>query len=467
MTASERKHGGDNLGMRRQEDITDYLIVGAGAMGMAFADVVFSERPDAQITIVDRRAKPGGHWNDAYPFVALHQPAAFYGVTSARLGAGGADLASHAQILAYYEQVMNRFLASGRVRFLPMCEHRGDGRVVSTVDDSFTVDFTVRERTVNASYMNVAVPATHGPRYEVDPEVPLVPPNGLAHIGRAWRRYVVIGAGKTGIDAILFLLDHGVEPERIHWIAPHSAWLWNRAVLQPGNAATELLREAEAIVDADSVDDFFLRLERQGSVLRIDPEELPEKWRCATVNWRELEALRRIQQVVQLGRVQRITASEIQLERGSVATDAQTLHIDCTADGLARLEAKPLFSETEITLQSLFMCQQVFSAALTAKLALLNLSDEQRNAICEVVPHPEYKEDLPTCLTASLSNVVKAHRHAPLWLRRCRLNFLSHESLGSYLRSAYVARSVVPKAQLAVKRLLDDEPCRDHATPQP
>ncbi|WP_052368236.1 NAD(P)/FAD-dependent oxidoreductase [Algiphilus aromaticivorans] len=453
--------------MRRQEDITDYLIVGAGAMGMAFADVVFSERPDAQITIVDRRAKPGGHWNDAYPFVALHQPAAFYGVTSARLGAGGADLASHAQILAYYEQVMNRFLASGRVRFLPMCEHRGGGRVVSTVDDSFTVDFTVRERTVNASYMNVAVPATHGPRYEVDPEVPLVPPNGLAHIGRAWRRYVVIGAGKTGIDAILFLLDHGVEPERIHWIAPHSAWLWNRAVLQPGNAATELLREAQAIVDADSVDDFFLRLERQGSVLRIDPEELPEKWRCATVNWRELEALRRIQQVVQLGRVQRITASEIQLERGSVATDAQTLHIDCTADGLARLEAKPLFSETEITLQSLFMCQQVFSAALTAKLALLNLSDEQRNAICEVVPHPEYKEDLPTCLTASLSNVVKAHRHAPLWLRRCRLNFLSHESLGSYLRSAYVARSVVPKAQLAVKRLLDDEPCRDHATPQP
>lgn len=441
-------------GMHRQEAATDYLIVGAGAMGMAFADVIFSERPDANITIVDRRAKPGGHWNDAYPFVALHQPAAFYGVSSAQLGKGGADLASHSQIMAYYEQVMNRFLASGRVRFLPMCEHLGEGRVRSVVDDHSGVDFSVRERIVNASYMNVAVPATHPPRYEVDPEVPLVPPNGLARIDRAWRRYVVIGAGKTGIDAILFLLDHGVKADRIHWIAPHSAWLWNRSVLQPGSAATELLSEARTIINADSVDDFFLRLEQQGSVFRIDPEVLPEKWRCATVNQRELEALRKITQVVQLGRVARITASAIELERGSMATDTQTLHVDCTADGLARLEPKPLFSAKEITLQSLFMCQQVFSAALTAKLSLLKLSDEERNAICEVVPHPEHKEDLPQCLVTSLANSLEAHRHAPLWLRRCRLNFLSHEPLGRYLRSAFAARKVVPEARLATQRLL-------------
>jgi cation diffusion facilitator CzcD-associated flavoprotein CzcO len=41
---------------------------------------------DAHITIIDRHAKPGGHWNDAYPFVALHQPSAFYGVNSLELG---------------------------------------------------------------------------------------------------------------------------------------------------------------------------------------------------------------------------------------------------------------------------------------------------------------------------------------------------------------------------------------------
>ncbi|MEL6216216.1 MAG: FAD/NAD(P)-binding protein, partial [Pseudomonadota bacterium] len=47
---------------------TDYLVVGSGAVGMAFADILLSES-DADIVIVDRHDKPGGHWNDAYPFV--------------------------------------------------------------------------------------------------------------------------------------------------------------------------------------------------------------------------------------------------------------------------------------------------------------------------------------------------------------------------------------------------------------
>ena len=39
---------------------TDYLIVGAGAMGMAFADTLVSES-DARVVIVDRGHQPGGH----------------------------------------------------------------------------------------------------------------------------------------------------------------------------------------------------------------------------------------------------------------------------------------------------------------------------------------------------------------------------------------------------------------------
>ena len=50
---------------------TDYLVVGSGAVGMAFADTLLDES-DAHITLVDRRAAPGGHWNDAYAFVGLH-----------------------------------------------------------------------------------------------------------------------------------------------------------------------------------------------------------------------------------------------------------------------------------------------------------------------------------------------------------------------------------------------------------
>ena len=59
--------------------VSDYLVVGAGAMGMAFTDVLMTET-DATVAIVDRHSHPGGHWNDSYPFVRLHQPSSFYGV---------------------------------------------------------------------------------------------------------------------------------------------------------------------------------------------------------------------------------------------------------------------------------------------------------------------------------------------------------------------------------------------------
>ena len=39
----------------------DYLVVGAGAMGLAFADTLVSES-DATVVVVDRNDQPGGHW---------------------------------------------------------------------------------------------------------------------------------------------------------------------------------------------------------------------------------------------------------------------------------------------------------------------------------------------------------------------------------------------------------------------
>ena len=54
--------------------VSDYLVVGAGAMGMAFTDVLMNET-ETTVIIVDRHGRPGGHWNDSYPFVAA--PAVF------------------------------------------------------------------------------------------------------------------------------------------------------------------------------------------------------------------------------------------------------------------------------------------------------------------------------------------------------------------------------------------------------
>ena len=64
---------------------TDYLVVGAGASGLAFVDTLVAET-DAEVAVIDRGDAPGGHWLHAYPFVRLHTPSAYYGVNSLMLG---------------------------------------------------------------------------------------------------------------------------------------------------------------------------------------------------------------------------------------------------------------------------------------------------------------------------------------------------------------------------------------------
>ena len=91
---------------------TDYLVIGCGAVAMSFVDTMLDES-DASFVIVDNHHAPGGHWNDAYPFVRLHQPSHFYGVASTALGnkqkdtvgsnAGYYELASGAEVQSYFE----------------------------------------------------------------------------------------------------------------------------------------------------------------------------------------------------------------------------------------------------------------------------------------------------------------------------------------------------------------------------
>ena len=83
--------------------------------------------------MVDRRHAAGGHWLDAYPFVRLHQASAFYGVASTMLGHGriqSADpeqglreRATAGEAIAYYQQMLDRMIASGRVEFHLGCEY--------------------------------------------------------------------------------------------------------------------------------------------------------------------------------------------------------------------------------------------------------------------------------------------------------------------------------------------------------
>jgi len=418
----------------RHELETDYLVVGAGAVGWAFADEIISQSKDLRVILVDRRAKPGGHWNDAYRFVRLHQPAAYYGVNSEVLESGVEDLASGPKILAYYERVMEKLCATGRVSFYPQCEYEGEGRFRSLVADELSYQVTVRRKTVDACYSKITVPSSTPPNYDVAEGVSLVPINGLSRLVRPWSRYVVIGAGKTGIDAVLYLLGRSVDPERITWVIPNPTWMINRDFIFPEPACRLLSDVLRVLAEVQTGEEMLRRCEELGWFFRLDESLWPTRYRCATVTPGELDELRRVQHIVRMGRVSRIEASEIILAEGRLPTGKDTLHIDCAADGLVKRPGRTVFDGDRITLQPLIQCQQIFSAALTALIELRHSDDETKNSCSVPVPHPELPEDMLSGLLLGFSNQRRWFKPYLWWLMRSRLSIVRHMSLFGKLR---------------------------------
>ncbi len=424
---------------------TDYLVIGSGAAGLAFTDTLIDET-DAHVTIVDRHGKPGGHWNDAYSFVTLHQPSAFYGVNSTELGSrrkdtiglnkGLYELASGPEISGYYDRVMNhKLLASGRVAYHPMCNHLGDGEFESILSGERT-RVTVRKKLVDATYFSPAVPSTHTPRFEVAPGVRLVPPNALPQLwhgqrpGGLPRRFVIVGAGKTAMDAAVWLINSGASPEAIQWVMPRDSWLVNRITTQP---AAEFFKEAiggqadqmEAFAKASSTEDLFLRLEACGAVLRIHRDHTPTMFHLATITPGEVEVLRRIDNVIRLGRVQNIHPDHMLLDHGRVAVAPDTLFVDCTASAVEPRPMQPIFQgDNKIVLQLVRLPQPAFSAALVAYVEAHYEGDKKKNSLCGTVPFPHTLDDYPRAMMVNMMNQFQWGQDKELrqWVRESRLD---------------------------------------------
>jgi len=415
----------------------DYLIRGAGATSMAFADTLLSET-NATMAIVDRHHRPGGHWNDAYPFVRLHQPSGSYGVNSRSLGTGAKDevglnkgyyeLASGQEVLSHFDLAMNeRFLPSGRVHYFPMSDLAEDGTVTGLLSGATSV--IKGRKFVDGTHSRMEVPSTRKPAYAVATDITCVPLNELPRIARPHAAYVVIGAGKTAMDACTWLLQNGANPESIRWIMPRDFWLLNRANVQPGNeffalAAKDLADQAEAIANATTIDDVFLDLESRGNIRRIDPAVKPEGYHCAIVSDLELEQLRRIRNIVRLGHVTRIDSGQIVLERGSIPTGPDVLHIDCSATGIPRLTSKPVFDGNRITLQFVRFCQPVFSAAFIGHIEAAFEDEAEKNAICQPQAIPNVPRDYLEVMRVEFANRLRWTQYPQLgaWLAQTRLD---------------------------------------------
>ena len=435
----------------------DYLVIGAGAMGVAFADEVLASDKAARIVMLDKHARAGGHWNDAYSFVKLHQPAAFYGVNSEKLGPGGAALVSGTEVLNYYEHVLEKLTATGRLRFFPMCLSDGEDSFRSRVDPDVEWRVEVRRKIVDATYMKVEVPSIRPPLYEVAEGISLVPPNELPRVAEPPSGYVVIGAGKTAIDAVLFLLDQAVDPARIQWIMPNDAWLLNRAQIAPGRITRGAVERARAFAEAETLDEVFRAFEAQGSVLRLDPEVRPRNYRCATVSLEEFEKLKRVKNIVRMGRVKRIEKYAIVLEQGSTPTDGGKLHVDCSADGLAKRDVRPVFEGDRITLQSLFMCQQVFSASLIGRVEARIADEKAKNDLCQVVPHPNTPKDFLLASLVSNQNVERWLRAFPVWLLRSRLSLFSQDGLFRFVLGSLRAGKILAASTANMSKIFQQE----------
>ncbi len=459
----------------------DYLIVGSGAMGMAFADVILTET-DASVVMIDRHDKPGGHWNDAYPFVRLHSPSAFYGVSSMPLGNNAIDrwglnqglheLASAAEICGYYDHLMHRkFLPGGRMRYFPKCDYRGESRFVSLISGAGH-RVAVRKKVVDATHTETQVPATHPPAFGIDADVRCVPPNALPQLAAAHPHYVVLGGGKTGLDACLWLLEHEVPADAITWVVPRDPWLVDRTHLQPGDGFFEqrvgsIALQMELITEADSVPHLFRLLEASGQLLRLDPAVEPTMYRCATVTRAELARLREIEHVVRLGRVQRIRRGRAVLDRGVTDVPADALFINCTANGINQRAALPIFGRERVTLQAVRSCQPCLSAAFIGHLEATVGDDAEKNRLCTPIPYPNEPVDWLRMQLANLSNHYQWTRHAELrqWLANNRLDFNHGRASAADPTQAAIMERFRRSVGPAVARLREmlAEAAREHA----
>jgi hypothetical protein len=377
----------------------DYLVVGAGAMGMAFTDALI-DHADVRVALVDRKHGVGGHWLDAYPFVRLHQASVFYGVASTLLGGGRVqqqgpetglqERATVSEICAYYGHVLaDRMLASGKVEFFPSCDYIGDRQVVSRISGQ-RFEVTERCRVVDARYLAPDIPAETPAPFEVTGGARVIPVNDLVGLDEAPSQYVVVGAGKTATDACVWLLARGVDPDAICWVRPRDPWMLNRAVVQPDPAVFlgMVADTMQAAAAAPSLDALFLRLEETGIMLRVDRSVTPTMARAPTLATWELEQLRTLENVVRLGHIQCVQPGRIDLYGGSVAVARDALVVHCAAAGLKHPPSVPIWGQSAITLQAIRAGFPCFGAALAGYVEATREDDAEKNRLCPPTPYP-------------------------------------------------------------------------------
>ena len=192
---------------------------------------------------------------------------------------------------------------------------------------------------------------------------------------------------------------------------PRDNWLMNRAYLQPSDKFFEgsvggLATMFENIAAAESVKDLALRMEAAGLWLRLDPNVWPKMIHGAIVSEAEMELMRRVENRIRMGYVQRIEIDKMVLAEGEVDCGPHTLFVDCTAKGVPKgyLTDDPVISPTAISLKMVRLFQPAFSAAIIGYVEATVDDEAMKQRLTQTVEMPDTVEDWVESQIVSMAN---------------------------------------------------------------
>jgi len=400
----------------------DYLVIGAGLLGLGFTDELLNLKPDTKIIIVDKHSQAGGHWNDDYAFVRLHAPSESYGVMSQRLENGlppchgdTKERANRDDILNYFGKVLETMIETGQVRAFFNCFVEPDTSMIrSCTSSKKTFQVSVRKKIVDGTFMKVEIPVLRPPPYLVSAGATVVPPNYLFTLETEFPAYYVLGAGKTAMDSILWLMSRGVPADLVHWIVPRDVYVINRTCHEMPDKDQKRLLEALWAEEWSTGKQGLNIYEKHSVVLRIFADHEPTSLKYAILSQTEIAELRNVQNVVRLGHVQKVGLDSITLQHGSIPMPVGALCIDCTACAFhSRKDRRPIFSDKRITLQccvpSPLGSASVWSAmaATTAFVEAQPMTEDEKNILCT----PIITNDDPELILAGLYLNDKKRQH--------------------------------------------------------
>ena len=130
-------------------------------------------------------------------------------------------------------------------------------------------------------------------------------------------KYVVIGAGKTGADAIVYLQrEMNIDPANIAWVIAADVWMFDAG----GNGGNPFDWPKYMAKYENDMDKAAFTMEEKGMIVRLDKTVTPTRFRFPMVQRDEFKLLKKVKTTIRRGRataIRRKYNSGVSVEFGS------------------------------------------------------------------------------------------------------------------------------------------------------